>query len=181
MINVSALVQVKAFARQDGAFLALLWIASFLLVVFAPLSSWGSLLAFSTPFFVGWRLVRFRDYALEGVISYRRGLVFSWYTFFYAALIFAIAQYVYFRFFDHGAMLDMMQASVAKLQGAYKDNMGNVKQVVDELNQSLTLVSQMPAIEVSFIFMMQNLFWGTLLSLLIPLFGMRKKATTNKQ
>ncbi len=59
--------------------------------------------------------------------------------------------------------------------------MDNVKQVIDELNQSLTLVSQMSAIEVSFIFMMQNLFWGALLSLLIPLFGMRKKTTINKQ
>ena len=50
MINVVALVQVKAFARQEGVFLALLWIASFLLMVYTPSSSWGNLLAISTPF-----------------------------------------------------------------------------------------------------------------------------------
>ena len=72
MINIAALVQLKAFARQDGVFVALLWTASFLAVVLAPTSSWGSLLAMGTPFLVGYLLMRFRNGVLDGVISFRR-------------------------------------------------------------------------------------------------------------
>lgn len=112
MINVIALIQLRAFARQYGFFLFLLWMASFVAYFTNPASSWGSLLAMSTPFVVGWFLVRFRNGALDGHISFRRGLVFSFYTFFYASLLFAVAQYVYFRFFDNGALLSMMLATV---------------------------------------------------------------------
>ena len=92
MINVISLIQLKAFARQDGFLLFLLWIASFALIVHDPASSWGSLLAMATPFFVGWLLVKFRDYALQGVISFRRALAFSVFTFFYASMLFAVAR-----------------------------------------------------------------------------------------
>lgn len=81
MINVTSLIQVKAFARQDGFFLFLLWLASFGAFIANPVSTWGSLLAMSTPFFVGWLLVRFRNYALDGAISFRRALAFCFYTF----------------------------------------------------------------------------------------------------
>ena len=59
MINVTALVQLKAFARQDGVILALTWIASFILMIYTPQYSYGNLLALSTPFIVGWRLCAF--------------------------------------------------------------------------------------------------------------------------
>lgn len=123
MINVIALIQLRAFARQYGFFLFLLWMASFVAYFTNPASSWGSLLAMSTPFVVGWFLVRFRNGALDGHISFRRGLVFSFYTFFYASLLFAVAQYVYFRFFDNGALLSMMLATVKQtLEPVYKAN-----------------------------------------------------------
>ena len=87
MINVTALVQLKAFARQDGVILALTWIASFILMIYTPQYSYGNLLALSTPFIVGWRLCAFRNYALDGKISFRRGFAYSCYTFFYASLV----------------------------------------------------------------------------------------------
>ena len=38
MNNITALVQLKAFARQYGVFVALLWTVSFLAVVLVPTS-----------------------------------------------------------------------------------------------------------------------------------------------
>ena len=87
MIDATALVQLKAFARQDGAILALAWTASFALIVYSPQYSLGNLLALATPFIVGWRLSRFRDYALGGLISFSssnlvyRIFHFSFFTF----------------------------------------------------------------------------------------------------
>ena len=73
MIDATALVQLKAFARQDGAILALAWTASFALIVYSPQYSLGNLLALATPFIVGWRLSRFRDYALGGILAKTHG------------------------------------------------------------------------------------------------------------
>ena len=170
MINVVALVQLKAFARQDGFFLFLLWAASFIAMVMNPMSSWGTLLAVATPFFVGWLLVRFRNYALDGIISFRRALAFSLYTFFYASLLFAVGQYVYFRFFDHGSLLTMLMNSMNTLEPVYKAQGISLS----ELQHSLAMIGQLSPIEVSFIFMMQNFMIGLFLSFPIALLTQRK-------
>lgn len=167
MINVVALVQLKAFARQDGFLLFLLWAASFATIVMNPSSSWGTLLTIATPFFVGWLLVRFRNYALDGVISFRRALAFSLYTFFYASLLFAAGQYVYFRFFDHGSFLTMLIESMKTLEAQGIS--------LTELKQSLTMIGQLSPIEVAFIFMMQNFMVGLILSFPIALLTQRKR------
>lgn len=166
MINVTALIQLKAFARQDGFFLFLLWLASFIAMVMNPASTWGSLLAIATPFVVGWMLIRFRNYALSGNISFRRGLAFSIYTFFYASMLFAVAQFVYFRFLDNGALATMLLNSVKTLEPIYKANGIST----NELQQSLTMIGSLSPIEVAFVFMMQNFFVGLVLSFPIALF-----------
>ena len=174
MINVVALVQVKAFARQEGLFLALLWIASFLLMIYMPMSSWGSLMALSTPFFVGWRLSSFRNDALQGTISFKRGLAFSCYTFFYASLIFAVAQFIYFRYFDHGAMLSMLSTNVTTLQQAYKTSGIDDTETLKYMKDGMEMIGMMSPIQIVFVFMMQNLFIGSLLSLPIAFFCKKK-------
>ena len=122
MIDVVSIVQVKAYARQGGLFLSLAWLVSFALILLVPKSSWGGLVAMSSPFLVGWLLQRFRNEALDGAISFRRALVFSCLTFFYASMIFALAQYVYFRFLDHGLFLTNIVNQAGLLAEVYKQN-----------------------------------------------------------
>ena len=93
MIRIEDFIQLKAFARQDGLLLSLLWTASFALIVYMPASAMGNILAIITPLFVAWRLRIFREYALGGIISMRRAYGYSAYTFVYASLVFAIVQY----------------------------------------------------------------------------------------
>ena len=45
MIKLDNLIQLKAFARQDGALLSLLWTASFAAVIYAPQTPLGNILA----------------------------------------------------------------------------------------------------------------------------------------
>lgn len=171
MMNVQALIQVKAFARQDGVFLALLWIASFAATLYMPGSGWGNIMAISTPFFVGWLLIRFRNYALDGAISFRRGLLYSCYTFFYAALIFAVAQYLYFRYLDHGLMVQMLVTALKQAAPIYEANGMSLKQ----MEEALGMFGQLPPIQLSFLFMMQNILTGIVLSLPIALFCRRNR------
>ena len=175
MINVTALIQLKAFARQDGFLLFLLWIASFAVIVNNPASSWGSLLAMATPFYVGYLLARFRNYALDGVISFRRGLAFSLYTFFYASLLFAVAQFVYFRYLDNGTFMTMLLTSVKALEPVYRAQGISLS----ELQQSLSMIGQLTPVETAFIFMMQNILIGAILSFPIAWIGKRTALRKN--
>ena len=80
-------VQLKAFARQDGVLLALLWVSSFLLYIMGlsnqMLGMAAIILMLYTPFFVSGRLAKFRDYGREGLISFRRGYAYTVLVFFY--------------------------------------------------------------------------------------------------
>ncbi len=175
MVNVNALMQVKAFARQEGVFLALLWLASFLLTMYIPASSWGPLMVLSTPFFVGWRLNSFRDYALDGAISFRRGYAFSWYTFLYASLLFAVAQYVFLKYIDHGAFMSLLENNIAMAEAAYKDS-SNQGDSLAYMKEGLKIVGMTSPIQLAFVLMMQNVMLGTVVSIPIALFCKRKKA-----
>lgn len=101
--------QLKAYARTDGALVGGLWILSFAFFIgefYNPILGFISLIvgAYSLVF-ASMRLRRYRDTALEGVISFRRALFYSMMVYFYAALLMAAAQFVYFQFIDQGFML----------------------------------------------------------------------------
>ena len=143
MITPTVLTQLKAFARQDGLLLGLYWTTSFILVVSLPQSIIGSLLALATPVFLGWRLCCFRDFALDGVISFRRGFAYCIYTTFYASLLFALIQFIYFRFIDHGRFFSLLSENMDLISQVYVQNgmsVSNRKEAMAEL-QSLPPVA----------------------------------------
>lgn len=104
-------IQLKAFARQDGAMLSLLWIGSFACYIkglSSPTLAFAALLLMTlSPFFAASRLRHFRDYAREGFITFKRGYAYTVMSFFYAGLLMAAAIYVYFEFMDHGYLLSV--------------------------------------------------------------------------
>jgi hypothetical protein len=167
MIRIEDFMQLKAFARQDGALLGLLWIASFAALIFIPQSSLSNILILITPVLVGWRLIKFRNYALNGIISFRRAYAYCCYSFFYASLIFAVIQWAYFRFLDHGMFFQMLSNTLSTLTPIYQRNGMNIS----ELNQSLNTIGKLNAIELSFMIMMGNMLIGLFLSLGIAVIG----------
>ncbi len=103
-------IQLKAFARIDGALLFLLWTGSFALYVkgmdYPMLGMLSMLLLLISPFYAAKRLRKFRDQAREGVITFARGYAYIVLAFFYSGLLFALAQYAYFTYMDHGFLLE---------------------------------------------------------------------------
>ena len=165
MTRIEKFIQLKAFARQDALLLSLMWIISFACIVIVPAGAIGNLIALATPFVVGWRLCKFRDYALDGIISFRRAYAYGVYTFFYASLIFALAQFAYFQFLDHGAFADTVTEAMALVAPAYKQS-GMTQQ---QINESMDIVKMLTPIQWAFMFMMQNLVLGAIASLPIAL------------
>ena len=102
-------IQLRAFARVDGTYVGILWIASFACYL-GGLSSpmlglVGGILAVASPFFAAKRLIKFRDDIRDGEISGRRSMLYYALMFFYASLLFALAQYLYFAFLDGGYLM----------------------------------------------------------------------------
>lgn len=171
MINVAHLVQLKAFARQDALLLALLWAASFACIMMLNAGLIGNILALATPFLVGKRLAAFRTQVLYGVISFRRAYAYSLYVFIYASLVFALVQYAYFQFLDNGAFAELITTTMKQVAPVYEQN-GVSK---EEIKSSMDLITIITPVQWAFMFMMQNLFIGAIISLPIALIGKRNR------
>ena len=161
MIRIETLIQLKAFARQDALWLALMWTASFACITLLNAGLIGDILALATPFLVGKRLCSFRDNALDGNISFRRAFAYSAYTFLYASLVFALVQFAYFQFVDHGAFANNLTTTMRILEPMYEQNGIGKEQV----NNYISILGMITPIQWAFMFMMQNLFIGAVLSL----------------
>ena len=158
-------MQLKAFARQDGMMLAVLWIASFACMTVIPAGAFGNLLALATPFFVVWRLIQFRDKVLDGTASFRRSFAFAFYVFVYASLVFA-----YFRFLDGGAFASAIGESLRLLATVYEQNGISNTQITESIN----LVPMLTPVQWAFIFLMQNLAIGAVVS--VPIAAVCKRS-----
>ncbi len=102
-------VQLKAFARQDGALLSLLWIGALICYIQGltnPILGMAAMIIIViSPFYAASRLRHFRDFAREGIISFGRGYAYTVLIFFYAGLLLSAALYIYFAFIDNGYLL----------------------------------------------------------------------------
>jgi len=150
-------IQLKAFARMDGALLAAIWTASFACYVAGFSSPTLGFIAFLllvfTPFFVAFRLKKFRDQGLNGVISFKRALAYTMFTFFYSCVLFAAIHFIYFNFFDNGYFFNMLN----KLLAAPEYTQIFDKNMSAAISQSLKEIAAMRPIDFTLNMMFSNL------------------------
>lgn len=171
MIKIEEFMQLKAFARVDALLLTALWTVSFACVTMIGAGTMGNLLALATPFFIVWRTCRFRNNVLGGAISLRRAYAYSLYNFVYASLVFALVQFVYFRFVDNGGFVGLLTDTMKAMAPVYEQN--GISRT--ELKQNIDMLIQLTPIQWSFVFMIQNFFLGALASLPIALVCRRRQ------
>lgn len=173
MINIQSWIQTRAFARQDGFILGVVWIASFVLTMIAVspghyvLGLLANVLCISTPFVVARRLGKFRDGALDGIISFRRGLFYCAQTFFNATLLLTIVQYLWFRFMDISTFMTYVQSNYTLVMQAYQLTAEETKTLVDA-------VLMMKPIAWASMFMLMDILVGAVLSPVIAAVMTRK-------
>ena len=181
MITPAEYIQLKAFARQDGALLALLWVVIFLLYIIGVsnqmLGMAAVLLLFYLPFFVGERLKKFRDYGREGLISFRRGYAYTILVFFYGGVLFAVAQYLYFAFMDNGFLLSQFSKMVTSEEGKALLQQYGMQQMVDE---SLQEMANIRPIDYALNMLTINICLGFILGLPISLVMQRSTIKEKK-
>ena len=166
--------QLKEYARRDGAIVGLLWILSFTLFIgefYNPLLGFASFLvgAYSLVF-ASMRLRRYRDTALGGVISFRRALLFSMLIYFYAALLMAAAQFVYFQFIDHGFMLSQYAEITSTPE--FKTMLSAYGMKPDDMKLAMDNLAALRPIDIALQFLSTNIILGLVVSL--PIAAMMK-------
>ena len=165
--------QLKAFARIDGALLFCLWTGCFALYIKGmdnpTLGMMSMLLMFISPFYVARRLRRFRDKVREGIISFARGYAYVILIFFYSGLLFAVAQYVYFTYMDHGFLL----AKFTEIANAPESIQLGLK---DIMTQSLNEMAAMRPIDFSLNMLTLIIMAGFFLGMPIAALLQRKQA-----
>ena len=169
-------IQLKAFARQDGALLALLWVFTFLLYIIGinnpMLGLAAMMLMVYTPIFVGGRLGKFRDYGREGLISFRRGYAYTVFVFFYAGVLFAIAQYLYFAYMDNGYLLSQFSKMVTSDEARQLLKQYGMTEMMDE---SLREMSGIRPIDYALNMLTVNISLGFILGVPISLVMQRSE------
>lgn len=167
-------IQLKAYARQDGFFLALLWIASFASYILGIsnqlLAMLALMLALMTPFFVAGRLRKFRDEGRDGLISFSRSYAYTIFVFFYGAVLLAVVQFLYFAYVDNGYLLRTFMTAVSTEEGQQLLQQYGMTQMVDE---SLTEMASIRPIDYALNILTVNIMIGFVLGVPIGLVSYR--------
>ncbi len=168
ILTASDYIQLKAFARVDGALLSLLWIASFCCYIIGLTHQWASLIALfmilMSPFYVAKRLRIFRDTIREGVISFMRSWLYVVLVFLYGSLLFSLAVFAYFQFLDHGYVLHVLQQM---METPEMTEVLKQYQMEDAMSQMMMEISSVRPIDIAFNFLITNMFMGMFLGLTI--------------
>ncbi|MBO4825771.1 MAG: DUF4199 domain-containing protein [Prevotella sp.] len=169
--------QLRAFARNDGAFLGIMWIASFFCSVLGQkvplMGTLGLAFALLTPFFIIRRIRTFRDRIREGELSFWGGYIYSTSMFFYAALLLALAQFVYFAYIDKGNFLMTMLDQIEQMLIAGKYPEAEVK-------DSISQMRSMRPIDWSLYFLSMNIITGFVVSIAIAWVTRGRKIEADK-
>ena len=167
-----------ACSNIDGAIVGVLWILSFLCFVGefqAPSLSLAAMaLSIGSLAMLAIRMRRFRDTRLGGVMSFGKAMVYSLQCFFKATILMAVAQYVYFQFFDRGYLMNQYVAmlSVPDYAAVVKQTYGmDAKQIIAILQAT---VGQLRPIEIAFQFLTVNIVLSLFLSLPLAAVTRRK-------
>lgn len=174
-------IQLRAYARQYGAVIGLVWVAGF--VSFAnSAASPGLSLVFdlslvTTPFLATWLVSRYRDTVLAGRLSFRRAYAISLLTFLYAMLIMAAAQWAYLEFIDGGRLFAGISEAVRGEDfNAVLDAYGLTRK---EMNEQLQTLATVRPIDFAFSFIWINGLAAIVISWVVALFTKRSRVISN--
>lgn len=173
-------IQLKAFARIDGALLAVVWTVSFAMYVAGianPLLMMGGMVvAVVSPFYAASKLRRFRDNVLGGAISFRRAYAYTALMFFYAALLFAVAQFAYFQFIDNGYVMSQVSQVLSDAQTKSLLQQNGMWQTFED---AIATFNNIRPIDFALNYLPMNIVAGLVLG--FPIAAYAKRATVTQQ
>ena len=133
----------------------------------------GGILAVASPFFAAKRLIKFRDDIRDGEISGCRSMLYYALMFFYASLLFALAQYLYFAFLDGGYLMREYTSMLSSSE--MKQAMQAYGMTADQLMEGLKEFANTSPIMTALNIMTMNITIGLICSLPVSLITRRAR------
>jgi len=169
-------IQLKAFARQDGMLLSLLWIGALACYIWGLANPLLGLVAIvligASPFLAASRLRHFRDYGREGVISFARSYAYTILVFFYGGILFAVAVYVYFAFLDNGYLIGKVMETFSSPEGRQAlQDLG----MQGQMDENMKFLAEMRPIDIAVNMLTINILTGCFLG--VPIAALLQRQT----
>lgn len=107
-----------------------------------------------------------------GGISFLHAWIFTVFMYMFAALLAAVAHYIYFRFIDHGYVINTCETMVDTLA---QSNMPGMDSYIATYQEALETALLLSPIDITLQMISSNVFWGSILAFPTALFVMRRK------
>lgn len=165
-----------------GTYMGIFWILKFILF---PLGLTIPFLLFlfagltlGVPFMGYYYARTYRNQVCGGSISFPHAWVFTVFMYMFASLLTAAAHYVYFRFLDHGYVVNTVEAM---MDAVAQSNLPGMESYISTYRDALEAARNISPIEIAMQMVSSNVTWGALLALPTALFVMKRKKDEAQQ
>lgn len=169
-------INLQRYAMHFGTYMGVYWAAKFALFPMGLSNTFLMLLFFTLTLavpFMGYYYARsFRDKICGGSITFMQSWLFMIFMYLFASLLAAVAHYIYFRFIDHGYVMDAYSAMLEQ----YKSIPG-MEEMMEPYNfsETIDLIRSRSAIEITMQQLSQNMLFCSILALITAPFVAKKK------
>ena len=181
-------ISLQQTAMYFGTLMGLFWIIKFtflplgftipllqllfvLLTFFVPILGYLYARKFRNRY-CGGSITFSRAFYCGGSITFSRAFAFTVLMYLFAALLAAVAHYIYFRYIDNGFLID---SYIGQLEAMKPTATEELKESIDQFIEGFSLISSLSPIQLTFQLISQNFLYGTLLALPTALLVMRRK------
>ena len=171
---------LQQYAMLFGTYLGIFWILKFILfplgltVPFLLFLFWG--LTIGVPFMAYYYVRMYRTHACGGFINFFHGWIFSVFMYMFAALLTAVAHYIYFEYIDQGFVFNTINNV---LDEGLRQNLYPDKSTLTMYKEYIEELRSMPSIELCMQIMSMNVFYGSLAAIPIALFVMKRPPSSS--
>lgn len=166
---------LQRYAMLFGTYLGGFWILKFILfplglaVPFILVLYAG--LTICVPFMAYYYVRMYRNHVCNGSISLLHAWIFTVFMYIFAALLAAVAHYIYFRYIDHGFVLNAYES----LLNTFTDKaLPGMEVYITQFKDALSVMRSLSPIDITMQLMSQNVFYGALLAIPTALFVMKR-------
>lgn len=166
-----------------GTYMGIYWILKFILfpvgltIPFLMFLFAG--LTLGVPFMGYYYARTYRDKVCGGSIKFLQAWVFTVFMYMFAALLTAVVHYIYFRFIDHGFIINTYMEMLEK--GSQTPQFTAMESYITQLKDMLELIRTLTPIDITMQLMSQNVFYGSILAVPTALLVMRKPKSPEVQ
>ncbi|MBE6287609.1 MAG: DUF4199 domain-containing protein [Mediterranea massiliensis] len=166
---------MQRYAMLLGTYMGVFWILKF---IFFPLGM--SVPFFSLVFmvltlcvpFMGYYYARmYRNTACGGFIGFGHAWWFTTMMYMFAAVLTAVAHYIYFRYIDQGFMINTCEEQINLIASS---NLPGMEEYANTLREALEGLKQLTPIDITMQMISQNVFIGAIMAVPTAMFVARK-------